>query len=149
MKPLTYLLPIAIVLGIWGCATRGTYAQQPSDRATAQVGIANHTGDFIYSASVDGAGGGSMSRWGAGMANICCTSIPYVWYPRMKVLVRWDMPQGHQHIVKEKIVEVERYSEPGSIYMHFFPNDEVRVVVSRVGPGNSAHPIPYSEHSEK
>ncbi|MYM72677.1 DUF3304 domain-containing protein [Duganella sp. FT134W] len=52
-----------------------------------------------------------MSRWVAGMANICCTSIPYVWHPGMKVLVRWDMPQGHQHIVKEKIVEVEKMEE--------------------------------------
>lgn len=143
-----YLLLATTVLEIWGCSSHGAYAQQPSDRATAQIGIANHTGDFIYSASVDGAGGGSMSRWGAGMANICCTSIPYVWHPRMKVLVRRDMPQGHQHIVKEKIVEVEKYSEPGSMYMHFFPYDEVRVVVSRVGPGNSAHPISHFEHPD-
>ncbi|GJI97349.1 hypothetical protein RugamoR57_40670 [Duganella caerulea] len=59
----------------------------------------------------------------------------------MKVLVRWDMPEGHQHIVKEKIVEVEKYEETGSIYMHFFPNDEVRVVVSRFAPSSSEHPI--------
>ncbi|MYM73521.1 DUF3304 domain-containing protein [Duganella sp. FT134W] len=140
MKRFTYLFAIAVVVAISGCALRQSQAQA-SDRATAQVGIVNHTGNFIYSASVDGAGGGGMSRWGAGIANICCTSIPRVWYPGMKVLVRWDMPVGHQHVVKEKIVEVEKYEAPGGIYMHFFPNDEVRVVVSPVGPGNPAYPI--------
>ena len=52
----------------------------------------------------------------------------------MKVRVRWDMPIGHTHNVKEKIVEVEKYEETGSVYLHFFANDEVRVVVSPVSP---------------
>ena len=82
-----------------------------------------------------------MSRWGVGGADVCCTSIPRVWYPGMTVLVSWDMPVGHQHIVKEKVVEVEKYEVPGDVYMHFFPNDEVRVVVSPVGPRNPAYPI--------
>jgi hypothetical protein len=60
----------------------------------------------------------------------------------MKVRVRWDMPIGHTHNVKEKIVEVEKYEETGSVYLHFFANDEVRVVVSPVGPRNPRHPIP-------
>ena len=144
MKRFTYLFAISIAVALAGCALRQSQGRE-SDRAAAQVGIANHTGNFIYSASVDGAGGGDMSSWGAASADICCTSIPRVWYPGMKVLVRWDMPVGHQHVVKEKVVEVEKYEVPGSIYMHFFPNDEVRVVVSRVGPGHAAHPIPYEE----
>ena len=66
----------------------------------------------------------------------------------MQVLVSWDMPEGHTHIVKEKTVEIEKYDETGSIYMHFFPNDEVRVVVSPVGPLNPKHPIPPSVKPE-
>jgi hypothetical protein len=117
------------------------------DSATAQVGIVNHTGNFIYSASlsgdeVPGGGGGGMSRWGAGHANICCTSIPRVWHPGIKVTVYWDMPDGHTHIPKEKIVEVEKYDEPGDVYLHFFPNDEVRVVVSNIAGYGDRHPIP-------
>lgn len=108
----------------------------------AQVGVVNHTGNYIYSASVNGAGGGKMSAWGAGYANICCASIPRVWYPGMKVRVRWNMPIGRADVVKEKIVEVEQYDESGDIYLHFFPNDEVRVVVSNVAGYSSEHPIP-------
>jgi hypothetical protein len=140
MKRLVYLLS---AIAITGCALREPQAQ-PSEKAAAQVGIVNHTGNFIYSASVDGAGGGGMSRWGAGVANICCTSIPRAWYPGMKVLVRWDMPEGLKHIVKEKSVEIEKYNRPGDIYMHFFANDEVRVVVSRDGPGSPDYPIRHS-----
>lgn len=112
-----------------------------SATAAAQVGIVNHTGNYIYSASVDDEGGGKMSAWSAGTANICCASIPRVWHPGMKVLVRWNMPIGRKDVIKEKIVEVEKYEETGSIYLHFFPNDEVRVVVSPVGPRSPRHPI--------
>ncbi|GJI97350.1 hypothetical protein RugamoR57_40680 [Duganella caerulea] len=140
MKRFIHLFAIASTVAISGCALHQSRAQ-PSDRANAQIGIVNHTGNYIDSASVDGAGGGNMARWGEGFANICCTSIPEVWHPGMKVLVRWDMPVGHQHIVKEKVVEVEKYERLGDIYMVFFPNDEVRVVVSQNGPRASDFPI--------
>ena len=72
-------------LALAGCTA---FAKQENPDATAQVGIVNHTDKYIYQATVDGAGGGRMSAWGAGIANICCTSIPRVWHPGMKVLVR-------------------------------------------------------------
>ncbi|MDB5802343.1 MAG: hypothetical protein JWL63_3282 [Rhodocyclales bacterium] len=128
----------ALLCFLTSCAA---FEKKEDPDAVAQVGIVNHTGKFIYSATVDGSGGGTMSAWGAGGADICCTSIPRAWYPGMKVLVRWDMPDGHTHVVKEKIVEVEKYDEPGSIYMHFFPNDEVRVVVSNAQGYSLKHPI--------
>ncbi|NMG75456.1 DUF3304 domain-containing protein [Aromatoleum diolicum] len=134
-----WILVFACALFLNACAV---LAKKESPTATAQVGIVNHTGKYIYSATVDGSGGGNMPAWGAGVADICCTSIPRVWYPGMKVLVRWNMPEGIKDVIKEKVVEIEQYNETGSIYMHFFPNDEVRVVVSWVGPRNPKHPIP-------
>lgn len=109
----------------------------------ASVGIVNHTGKFIYSASANGGGGGHMEAWGAGGANVCCVMVPRKWYPGMKVPVRWDMPEGSKHIYKEKIVEVERYEESGgSLYIHVFPNDEIRVVISKYAGWSPKHPIP-------
>ena len=140
MKWLWILLAVLSLSACAGLENEKTSAKPAT--APAQVGIVNHTGNYIYSASVNGAGGGSMSRWGAGVANICCASIPRIWYPGMKAQVRWDMPDGHTHNVKEKIVEVEKYEETGSVYLHFFANDEVRVVVSPVSPRNPRHPIP-------
>lgn len=63
----------------------------------------------------------------------------------MHVLVRWDMPEGSKHIYKEQMVEVEKYDEPGSIYLHFFPDDQVRVVVSQYAGWSSMHPIKAPE----
>jgi hypothetical protein len=133
-----WLVYAMCALALAGCAA---FEKQESPDATAQVGIVNHTEKYIYSVTVDGSGGGNMSAWGAGGADICCTSIPRIWYPGMKVLVRWNMPEGTKDVIKEKLVEIEKYSDPGSIYMHFFPNDEVRVVVSNYPGYSSAHPI--------
>ncbi|MGW8393952.1 DUF3304 domain-containing protein [Pseudoduganella sp. HUAS MS19] len=80
---------------------------------------------------------------GAGGANVCCVMVPRKWYPGMKVPVRWDMPEGSKHVYKEKIVEVERYEESGgSLYIHVFPNDAIRVVISKYAGWSPKHPIP-------
>jgi len=138
-----WILVLLTALSLSACA--GLDNESTSKESTtdpAQVGIVNHTGNYIYSASVNEAGGGKMSAWSAGVANICCTSIPRVWYPGMKVRVRWNMPIGRMDVIKEKIVEVEKYEETGSVYLHFFPNDEVRVVVTSIAGFSSEHPIP-------
>lgn len=137
-----WLFVLLTVLSVSACAGRNLDDDDGTPKtAAAQVGVVNHTGNYIYSASVDGAGGGNMPAWGGSMASVCCASIPRIWYPSMKVRVRWNMPIGRQDVIKEKIVEVEKYDETGSIYLHFFPEDVVRVVVSPVGPRSPKHPI--------
>lgn len=138
-----WLLALLSALSLTACSGLDLNDEDDTPKtAAAQVGIVNHTGNYIYSASIDGAGGGNMDRWGAGTASVCCASIPRVWRPGLKGLVRWDMPDGHTHHVKQKIVEIEKYDRPGSIYLHFFPNDEIRVVISNVYPWHPEHPIP-------
>ena len=143
MKRISYLVPLTIAVVLTGCALRDTHAEL-GQGATARVGIVNHTGSYIYFASVDGAGGGAMAAWGAGSANICCASIPRVWYPGMRVTVKWNMPIGVKDVIKEKIVKVEKYDRVGDVYLHFFADDEVRVVVSGNGPRAPDYPIPHS-----
>ncbi|MCA1861055.1 DUF3304 domain-containing protein [Janthinobacterium sp. HSC-3S05] len=146
VKTMKWMIYLGTALLLSGCGIKARQVEQagPSPTATAQVGIVNHTGKYIYSASVDGAGGGNMARWGVGGANICCTSIPRVWHPGMNVLVRWNMPEGHTDVIKEKMVEIEKYDRPGDIYMHFFENDEVRVVVSNDAGYGKDHPIQHT-----
>jgi hypothetical protein len=65
MKRHAYLLPLAVVLvlAFTGC-TAGKPLQQAIDRAPAQVGIVNHTGNYIYSAWLTArAGDESLGRW--------------------------------------------------------------------------------------
>lgn len=140
MNEMTWVIGGLLALALAGCASEPQ--RSAPKKASAMVGVVNHTDHYIYSASVEGAGGGNMDEFGAGGASICCARIPAVWSPGMKVTVRWDMPIGTQHVVKEKVVEVEKYDEPGSIYIHVFDNDVIRVVVS-TDPGYSRyHPIP-------
>ncbi len=137
-----WLFALLAALSLSACAGLDLADEDDTPKtAPAQVGIVNHTGNYIYSASVNGAGGGNMSAWGAGGASVCCASIPMVWRPGLKVRVRWNMPIGTKDVIKEKIVEVEKYDEPGSIYLHFFPNDEVRVIVSNIQGWSKDHPI--------
>lgn len=135
-----WLTAFALIFVLTGCAS--SYKDGAGKTVGAMVGIVNHTDRYIYSASVDGAGGDGMPEYGAGGASICCAAIPAAWYPGMKVEVRWNMPIGRTPVVKVKEVEVEKYDEPGDIYLHFFPEDRVRVIVTRYGGASTKHPIP-------
>ena len=142
MKRIFVLL---VAFSLTACAGLEDVDRMPKT-AAAQVGIVNHTGNYIYSAGIDGigwrgGGGGNMSRWGAGGADVCCASIPRFWRPGMKGIVHWNMPIGRQDVIREKVVEVEKYDEPGDIYLHFFPNDEIRVIVSNIAGWSDEHPI--------
>jgi hypothetical protein len=64
MKWIIYL-GASLLLSGFAFKTRQVEEVGPSATAGAQVGIVNHTGKYIYSASVDGAGGANMARWGA------------------------------------------------------------------------------------
>ena len=135
-----WLTVFTLTFVLTGCAS--SYTEGAAKTVGAMVGIVNHTDRYIASASVNGAGGANMTEYGAGGASVCCAVIPAVWYPGMKVEVRWNMPIGRTPVVKVKEVEVEKYDEPGSIYLHFFPEDRVRVIVTRYGGASTKHPIP-------
>lgn len=136
---------LTLVLSVSGCfslVSKKTDGAENSGIYGAQVGIVNHTEKFIYTTRVNDAGGGHAYAYSAGIANICCVTVPNKWRPGLKFLVRWDMPIGSKHVYKEKVVEVEKYDEPGSMYLHFFPNDLVRIVVTNWVGGAPEHPIP-------
>jgi hypothetical protein len=133
------------MLSVSGCSSLASKKQETSENSGvygAQVGIVNHTGKFIYTTRVNDGGGGNSFPYSAGIANICCVTVPRKWRPGLKFLVGWDMPIGAKHVYKQKIVEVEKYDEPGSVYLHFFPDDQVRIVVTSWYGGAQEHPIP-------
>jgi len=134
-----------LALLLTGCASGGGISTDRSDRFVyASVGGVNHTNRFVYEFSIDGTPGHNMRAYGSANAGTCCVGVPRVYRPGMKVTVSWNMPEGRQDVIKTKLVEVEPYTEAGTIYAHFFPDDVVRVVVSaRNGPHNPDHPIPY------
>ena len=129
------------------CASHGL-STRDDDNAyfNASLGGVNHTGQYLYGFSVNGAFGGNASKYGGGNASVCCVRLPEVYRPGLTVDIEYDLltNNGKDDNWKTKNgVPVEPYTEPGSLYVHFFPNDKIRVVVSSIYPFGKAHPIPY------
>ena len=85
---------------------------------------------------------GMISGLSCGGTVIAGYPVPRTWTPGMKVKVRWNRPIKGEDNWIEKTTTIPRYDAIGMLYVHFFPNDEVRVVVSQVGTLNPGHPIP-------
>jgi hypothetical protein len=153
---LKQLLLLTAVLALSACAsttsnTSGTQAPKPAPfvyiaMTPVSMACANHTDGYIHSFAVQEPiskqmisamncqahemGGGTVA---AGYM------LPNQWQPGMKVKVRWK-PNGRNWI--EKITTIRRYERVGTIYVHFFANDEIRVVsAGYYGPRNPGHPI--------
>lgn len=107
------------------------------------LGLVNHTGASIYLTSVDGREMGDVPAWQANTTREVSCIYPKVWHSGFWVRVKWNTSDSHTGVWKEKIVEIEKYDELGDVYLHFFPNDEVRVVVSKFDSLDPRHPIIY------
>lgn len=134
---------LVVLYGLCGCAhsPQDEAVLRAKDAFNAGIGLVNHTDRFIYTTSVDGEWGGHAYEMSAGVASMCCVTLPATWRPGLTVRVGWDMPEGTTHIPKSKIVEVEKYDAPGDVYVHFFPDHEVRVVVTTWIGASPNHPI--------
>ncbi|MBY0444917.1 MAG: DUF3304 domain-containing protein [Burkholderiales bacterium] len=96
--------------------------------------------DYIYSYYIKEpfssrmAGGGSCGGLVAGGYQ-----LPEKWQSGMKVKVRWK-PNGREWV--EKYTTIMPYDDVGTLYVHFFENDQVRVVSSAyAGASSPRHPI--------
>ncbi|WP_425338701.1 DUF3304 domain-containing protein [Glaciimonas immobilis] len=109
--------------------------------APVSIGCLSHDGaPYIYSFSVEEFYSkrmvGGLSCGGSGAF---AYMLPLQWKPGMKVKVRWK-PNAREWI--EKTTAIRRYDEAGDIFVHFFANDEVRIVSSPLSyPQSPQHPI--------
>jgi hypothetical protein len=91
---------VFIALGsLSGCAYTppAQEAERPKDTFIAGIGLVNHTDRYIYTTSVDGEWGGHAHQMSAGIASMCCVTLPRTWRPGLTVRVGWDMPEGTTH----------------------------------------------------
>lgn len=133
---------VILVLMANGCSVQPVPPREGPKMVPAMVGIVNHTGKYIYAAAVNGVGGGNMDEYSAGGANVCCAMIPETWRPQMTATIRVAFAVGRTRTSLSKVVEIEPYAQAASIYVHVFPDDVVRVVVSEYGGASTKHPIP-------
>ena len=130
-----------LALSVGGCGSQPVEVETEKMYG-ASVGIVNHTEKYVYSAVVDWAGGANMDEYAAGGPEVCCARLPKVWRLGLKATVRVTFAVGRTLSGLTKTVDVEHYDTPGSIYIHLFPDDQVRVVVSAYPGYSSGHPIP-------
>jgi len=112
------------------------------------ISCVTHGTGYIHSFAIEepvhsGPVGGRMAG-GASCGGLIAAgyALPKTWFPGMKVKVRWNRPIQGVDSWHEKTTNIMRYDEVGTIYVHFFPGDQVRVVSANSGPTSSIHPIP-------
>lgn len=127
----------------------------------------NHTDKHIVSIIINGEGGILDARAHGEGGGVCCVVLPKHWRPGLMATVKWQEddipvlnPDGTRKIIngvpastespwKEKIVEVPKYGEEmGIFFMHFFPDDEVKVLVSLHGAGGANHSYPHPDDDQ-
>jgi len=135
---------IALLAGCAGGNT-GISTDRSDTFVYASIGGVNHTNMYMDWVSIDGVSGHNMRAYGSDGAGVCCVGVPRVYRPGLTVTVGWQARDKNNNLIAgSKVVEIEPYSEAGTIYAHVFPNDVVRVVVSaRDGAHSPNHPIPY------
>ena len=118
--------------------------------AGSQVAV-NYTAESIQWYSIDQAGGGTVIPYGIA-GGICCALYPRKWTPELRVVVKWERSDcvGQEHLCTHesivthkypfkkfrKTVPIQKYTDPGEVFIVFDPNDEVRVFVSKYGVGS-------------
>ena len=82
-------------------------------------------------------GGAIVDRLTSGGEKGCCISLPTTWKPGMKVRLQWH-ESDHDNIYEDhsRDLEIPRYGKASDLYVVFYPNHEVEVVVSVGEPGN-------------
>jgi len=124
-----------------GCAV------QSSAGAMELVGI-NYTDQYVALYTVNGYAGANILPHSGGGKFVCCISVPREWKPGMTVTVKWTHDRNADPIPwKTQVVEVPQYrpEDRGVFAVHFLPNDEVKVLVTRITVGHPNYPFPEPE----
>ncbi|WP_316880979.1 DUF3304 domain-containing protein [Ralstonia wenshanensis] len=126
------------LLVLVGCAIQ-------SPAGAMDIAGINYTDIYVSLFTVNGYPGPNVMPHGGGGKFVCCISVPEVWKPGMTVTVKWTDKRNANPIPwKTRVVEVPQYSpdERGVFVVHFFPNDEVKVLVTRITVGHQNYPFP-------
>ncbi|MCY1534547.1 hypothetical protein D9M68_699230 [compost metagenome] len=159
LRPYPALFALVAFLLLTACSAA------PPERLPAPIEGYNHTSAAINHFTVNGAGGSNFGPHLGGGSQTCCVSLPTKWRPGLTVVVvewekdpnagasrYWTEPlfsdawrkrmEAHQsrYTRHRAVVEVEPYGRFGSLDVHFFPCDVVKVATSATVYGQPGYP---------
>ncbi len=158
-----YLMRWLVLVGLLMALT-GCFEEQ---KTSVDYQGANHTDIAAMYVTINGSGGiMNVSEHGYG-GNVCCVNVPQTWRPDITATIGWqdegkwlldekgkEVVQGGRKVLvsaprKFKTVIIPKYDTPETLWIHFFPNDEVKVVMPKYGPGHPKHGLPDPEQPER
>ncbi|WP_312486545.1 DUF3304 domain-containing protein [Massilia timonae] len=122
--------------------------------ATTLTGV-HHLGSdyFINKFYINKRINDNVGEGGGGGSHVCCLSLPKKWSPALTADVRWEVihilrapdssvqDTGEIEGIYRAQVPIEKYTESGNFYVHFFSGKRVRIVVSDTPPFSEDHPV--------
>ena len=150
--PQTVALLVLLVTVAAGCKpiadarTAASPAQPAEEQVSVMIDSVNYRHDrgmkyTVYDLGTTpprAIGGAIVDRLGSGGEKGCCLALPTVWRPGMKIRVQWhesDLKQIYPEEY-ERDLEIPRYDTPADVFVVFYPEHEVEVVVSAAEPGH-------------
>jgi Protein of unknown function (DUF3304) len=141
----TFLRRYSLLLIVGTLLIPGLAACQEKPVKTTGVSITglDHLAEHlsIQNFWVDGTAG---QQAGGGGSQVCCATIPSKWQPGTKVNVRWAVTNWKRRVytMYERVVEVEKYDTPASVYVHFLRDGSVKVLSFDGYPEKPGYPGP-------
>ncbi|CAJ0681953.1 DUF3304 domain-containing protein [Ralstonia mannitolilytica] len=154
MKRLCAVVLAGALLGLTACSKAEApkvAASQEGDSLGGYVLILNYTDIPIGSVYVDGRYAGAMvansGDVGTGLTSI---DVPKHWDPNFKVTIKWsddELYEKDKNALYVKEVPIEKYPplDASFFYVAFYPNHEVKLYLTRYGPGAKDDPY-HLEH---
>jgi len=135
------------------CGCVGTLSLAGCSEETSSVNLAVHDHypeRQVLGASVNGEASSAIG------GTTCCVTVPKKWKPGLTAKVSWSVylpvdpndPDSVKELVeKSAVAEIQEYTqnELGSIHVHVYPGEKVRLVVARWDYGSPFYPLPRAE----
>lgn len=117
------------------------------ENANIELAGVNYTDKNISEYFVDGYYGGNVYANSGGGSFFCCVLLPRHWRNNLKVKVVWNEESTDPKTRKQILVSVPKYEEGdiGFFAVHFYPNGDVKVLVTTKTIRYPGYPYPRPE----
>lgn len=134
------LVVVVFLAALLGLGWKGYDYYLGSQRDVTTIVPYNHSDTTIDKFYVDGSFGGNVYPHEGGGSSMCCVTIPRRWHTELKMTVKWLKDGSDLWFIKD--ISVPQYDDQGGeIQVHFFNNDNVKVIITNYGLRSPLNPL--------